>query len=296
MNADIRFTIDENGFVIDSINPTNSGKWRAAEDTSHADKDLRYRVLSARLWEMTGKLMINLRPSYKTSSGEEYEPTNALRLSLYLAVSQTIRTSHLNTFDPLISVRQKFDGHLKDQKNGLQDFTSIALFCDDVERLLRDLYGDIEDNALVGLKRTVALLVEEFTQYACTDIWKEHQCAVVADEGLWGIGVPEGYAINGSMWRRGMQAYRDLGEGVREVRANRNAFGPYTIQSADWLAEEWPRLTDVAEKDLNDPKGEIGSIEVSVDYATMGLLVSSRSEEEWRNFLATIQPTLIQIA
>jgi hypothetical protein len=166
----------------------------------------------------------------------------------YLLVIRTISTSRLNTFDPLVSVQQKFDGRLKAQKEGLQDFTSIALFCDDVEPLLRDLYGDIEENALVGLKKTVALLVEEFAQYACTDIWKEHNCAVVADRGLWGIGLPEGYGINGSMWRRGMQAYRDLGARICEVCANRNAFGPYTIESADLLAEEWPRLTEVNEK------------------------------------------------
>jgi hypothetical protein len=242
MNTNIRFTIDENGFVIDSINPTNSGRWQPAQDNSDADKDLRDCILLNRLWPMTGKFIANLRPFYKN------QPTDNQRSSLYLIVIKTIRTSHLNTFDPLISVQQKFDGRLKDQKEGLQDFTSIALFCDDVERLLRDLYGDIEDNALVGLKKTVVSLVEEFTQYACIDIWKEHNCAVVADRGLWGIGLPEGYGINGGMWRRGMQAYRDLGARIREVRANRNAFGPYTIESADLLVEEWPRLTEVDEK------------------------------------------------
>jgi hypothetical protein len=246
MNANIRFTVPANGFVIDSINAANSGRWLPDEDKSYSEKDLRYFVLLNRLRKLIDKFMINLRPSYKD------QPIDTQKISLYLIIAKTIKTSYLNTFDPMLSVKRRFDGRLKDEKTGLQDFTSIALFLDDVECLLRDLYGDIEDNALVGLKRTIAVLVEEFTQYACTDIWKEHHCAVVADLGLWGIGLPEGYGINGSMWRRGMLAIRDLGARVREVRANRNALGPYTIQSADWLAEEWPRLTEVVEEEQND--------------------------------------------
>jgi hypothetical protein len=76
--------------VIDSINPINSGRWHAPEDTSYADRDLRGGVLSAKLGEITGNLMLNLRPSYKVSSGDEYEPT--LKSSLYLVVSQTVKT------------------------------------------------------------------------------------------------------------------------------------------------------------------------------------------------------------
>jgi hypothetical protein len=78
MNTNIRFDIDENGFVIDSINLNNSGKWQAPEDTSYAETDLRDCVLLNRLWAMTGKFMVNLRPFYKD------QPTDNQRGSLYL--------------------------------------------------------------------------------------------------------------------------------------------------------------------------------------------------------------------
>ena len=248
MDANIRFTVDENRFVTDSINPTNSGKWRAAEDI-FSDKDLRDCILTGRLLEMTSMFTINRRP-------DTDKPTINHSTMLHLILLQAMRTSHLNTFDPLISVQQKFHGRLKSEKRGLGDHTSIALFCEDVERLLRDLYGDIEHNALVGLKSTVFQLVYVFTHYACGDIWKEYECAVDADQGLWGVGLPDGYSINGSMLRRGMHGFADLGARVREVRSNRNFFGPYTVASADLLAERWLRLTEVDEGTADEQDDE----------------------------------------
>jgi len=71
----------------------------------------------------------------------------------------------LNTLNPAESIRNRFDGKLKRQKDSLQEFTSLSLFRDDVERLLRDLYGDIESEALDHILLAVFCIVQEFTHY-----------------------------------------------------------------------------------------------------------------------------------
>jgi hypothetical protein len=70
------------------------------------------------------------------------------------------------------------------------------------------------------------------------DLAKEHRDAEDFDWIL-GIGVPEGYGINGSDWRRGMKAKVDLFGRVREVNANPSAFSEYTREFAKLFAERW---------------------------------------------------------
>src|SRR5215472_9316789 len=109
------------------------------------NKHLRERILDMHLSKMIDKLINNSRPVQKP-----FAPRNVsftvwkASFEIWLAMHDTIKASHLNTFDPALSVQHKFDGKLKRQKKHTQDFTSLALFRDDVECLLRDLYGDFE--------------------------------------------------------------------------------------------------------------------------------------------------------
>ena len=137
-----------------------------------------------------------------------------------------------------MSIQHKFDGKLRRQKKHTQDFTSLSLFRDEVECLLRDLYGDVESEALDSIVRAVFRIVEAFTKYVRPDLWKEHQDAENLDY-MFGIGVPEGYGINGSDWRRGMVAKHDLMLRVCEVRENPSAFSAYTGEFAAWFSEMW---------------------------------------------------------
>jgi hypothetical protein len=155
-----------------------------------------------------------------------------------LTLLETIRASHLNTFDPVLSIQHKFDGKLRCQKKHTQHFTSLALFRDDVECLLRDLYGDVESDAVDSVLRAVFRIVEQFAKFVRPDLWKEHSDAEDLDYML-GIGVPDGYGINGSDWRRGMAAKADLIHRVRDVNANGSTFSEYTIEFAKLFAERW---------------------------------------------------------
>ena len=109
MSGNCRFALDEKRYVIDAVNVANSGKGYCHEDAPEDDKYLRKRVLMIRLSEMIEKLIVNLRPMQKLPSGEEYKPKNEESFAIWWATLDTISASHLNTFDPLISVQRKFD-------------------------------------------------------------------------------------------------------------------------------------------------------------------------------------------
>jgi hypothetical protein len=238
MSSNCRFALDEKRYVIDAVNVVNSGKGYCHEGAPEDDKHLRERVLMVRLNEMLKKLIINLRPMKKLPSGEEYKPRNEESFAIWLTLLETIGASHLNTFDPVLSIQHKFDGKLRCKKKHTQHFTSLALFRDDVECLLRDLYGDVESDAVDSVLRAVFRIVEQFAKFVRPDLWKEHSDAEALDYML-GIGVPDGCGINGSDWRRGMAAKADLIHRVRDVNANASTFSEYTIEFAKLFAERW---------------------------------------------------------
>jgi hypothetical protein len=159
MITNCRFALDEKRYIIDLLNPANSGKGYCHEGRPEDDSYLRERVLMVRLGEMLDKLIINLRPMQKLPSGEEYKPHNEESFAIWWAILDLIKASHLNTFDPALAIQHKFDGKLRCQSKHTQDFTSVALFRDDAECLLRDLYGDVESEALDSILQAVFRLL-----------------------------------------------------------------------------------------------------------------------------------------
>jgi hypothetical protein len=214
MSVNCRFTLDEKRKVIDAVNVANSGKAYCHKDDPEDDKHLRERVLMNRLSGMIDKLW--------SPSGEVHEFFNQK-----LALFYTIRASHLNTFDPALSIEHRFGGRLKRQNMPTQDFTSLALFRDDVECLLRDLYGDVESEALHSIVEAVFLIAGK-----CPDLCNEHGDAVSLDLML-GIGMPDGCCISGSEHARGMVAKLDLIVRACRVKANPSGFSPYTVEFAE---------------------------------------------------------------
>jgi hypothetical protein len=245
-----RFALDEGRHVIDAVNVANSGQAYCPKGDPEDDRHLRERVLMICLSKMIDKLIINLRPMRTLPSGEEYKPHNEESSAIWSAMLYTIRASHLNTFDPALSVQHKFDGKLKRQKKAHRDLTSLSLFRDDIECLLRDLYGDLGSEALDSVVWAVLRIVTEFTRYVRPDLWKEHADAEDLD-WMFGIGMPEGYAIGGSDYRRGMAAKFSLIQRVREVNAKPSTVSEYTIEFAKLFAQWWDCSKD-CNKDFLD--------------------------------------------
>jgi hypothetical protein len=143
--------------------------------------------------------------------------------------------------DPALSVQHKFGGKLKREKIGMRDFTSLSLFVDDVECLLRDIYGESDNEAIDRVRNAVFVIVEQFTKYLRKDLWREHHDAQNIDY-VCGIGLPEGYGLLGSDHWRARKSANDLALRARTVRVNPTSFSKYTVEFVKALDEDWPRL------------------------------------------------------
>ena len=234
MSSNQRFVLDQQGYIVDTLHPTNSVKhYYHVVDEPADERNLRLSVLMMRLRDILDKLIINPTMQKHPRGGVDQS-----RGTIELAILRVIRASHLDTFDPVLSLQHKSDDKIRHQKEGAKDFTSLSLFRDDVERLLRDLYGDTESNALDRVLSAVFCVVFELTRYVHADLWKEQIDAEDFDY-MFGVGVPEGYCVSGSEWRRGMKAKSDLILRACEVNANPLAFGEYTVEFANWFAQNW---------------------------------------------------------
>jgi hypothetical protein len=198
-------------------------------DAPQSENELRERVLHQRLSELVDALIT--RPP---SIAKQDEQLRLQRHSLFRMVCWTITASCLRKFDIGLSVDHRFNGQLRADKSGMQHHTSIARFVDDLERMLRDLYGESDEEALQNVRAACLAIVEEFTRHTDTGLCQEHEHALDFDYNR-GIGVPEGLGLSGSDWRRGLRAEGRLAVRAFTVRANPGAFSKYTVEFVDWL-------------------------------------------------------------
>jgi hypothetical protein len=178
-------------------------------------------------------------------NGEEYQPRCEESYCLWWVLFEVIRASHLNTLPVELSIKHGFGAELKREEIGWRASTSLSLFVDDVERLLRDLYRESDDKAINGVRRAVFGILRVLTPHLRNDLWQEHNDAENVDY-VNGIGVPDGYGIGGSDHRKANRAARDLALRARAVRANPTAFSKYTVRFVEAL-EGNPRLLAAAD-------------------------------------------------
>ena len=251
MSTNCRFVLDEDRSVIDTLNPMGPEGICGYGDPED-EKSLRECVLWQRLRDPIRKLIVNRGPKHKFRSGEEGQlPNIDETYDIWWGIFNVIRASHLNTFDPEMSIQYRSGGKLNRQKIGTQHFTSLALFCDDVELLLRDLYGDVDSETLDRVLRAALIIVNGITRHVRKDLSIEHHEAVAFDRAC-GIGIPDGQSVNGSMWRHGMLAKSDLISRVCEVRPNPSAFSEYTVEFAKQFEQRWVCSLDTASEARGD--------------------------------------------
>jgi hypothetical protein len=254
MTTNQRFYLNEDRDIIDRLNPT--AKYRVLycwEGAPEDDMHLREQVLWRRLYDLVVDLIFNRDPrkeppiddfvAMTTKESEEWERNYKARDSISETLFDAIIASHLNTLDVALSIRHRFGGELKREKLGCQDSTSLSLFVDDVECLLRDLYGELDNEAIDRMRRAVLRIVEEFTSYSRKDLWGEYRHAVAIDY-IDGIGLAKGDGILSSDVRRMFRAYHDLEVRARAVRVNPAAFSKYTVGFVNELFAVWRCLAE----------------------------------------------------
>jgi hypothetical protein len=145
----------------------------------------------------------------------------------------------LNTVAPSRGIQFRFDGTLWRDKPHLEDTTSLSLFCDDVERLLRDLYGDVDDDKLEDVLRAVRVIVRELTHFVRKELWQED---IDADDFDYysGNNRPKGLNISSSDRRRALKALEDLRTRARDVSTSPAGHSKYTIKFAE-LFKKWDK-------------------------------------------------------
>jgi hypothetical protein len=267
-----RFAFDESYNIIDKLNPTAKYSYcRFEEDPADNQRRLREVVLWRRLDDLVDDLILNLEPERMNYHGSEHDPRrDAQRLGY--ALYELICASALNTLDPSIAIQNRFNGNLRRQKKYLQEVTSLWLFRDDVERLLRDLYGDIQSDALDRALVAVFAVVREFTYHVRRDVFREHQNTQDWDYIL-GAGVPPGNGIGSGDFRTASAALGELLVRVHEVRKNPAAFSKYTVEFATRRVEDFIKL------DAEGTRTENSEIITNLLLATQAVSVSVEIEE-----------------
>jgi len=213
-----RFLLDSDGSVVDTCKSNfRSHRVRYCEPCDTTESSLRETVLFDRLMELVDKLL------------GPFQDKNLKNRSLTRIIYHTITQSRLNTRDVSASLEHKFNGTLHSDRDRWQYVTSIALFINDIEYLLRDLYGDFDDDDAIGsIRKVLLVVVPEFLRFARNDLWLEHESAVDIDDYF----EPSELMDLGICWKdlvRGAdKAFAYMVDRVRDSRANPNAFCEYT--------------------------------------------------------------------
>ena len=238
MSTNMRFVLDTDGNIIDKLNRALTPKINRFHGEPEDDIHLREAFLYERLSDMVDDLVIHTLPEKVTPSGEKYHPINEEAHAVSWAIYKAIQASHLKARNPSVSGENCFAEKLKSQNEGWKAITSIGLFCDDVERLLQEIYDDIERTALQDIVEAVSIIVEAFTRYMRKDLWQEHQYAKDSDCYLGLIGWPVECGISGSQLRYGYAAHSNLQKRAQEVLEKPSAFSKYSVQFAKTFNEE----------------------------------------------------------
>lgn len=165
-----------------------------------------------RLNKLVDDLIINLQPDKSSFMGEKSEPFNEDARQLSWAIWSAMRASRLYTLNPAMSVQNRFTGKLKRQKDDIYyEATSLGLFRDDIECLLRDLYGDAENTELEDVLNSISNIILVFTRYVRKDLWQEKEYARAWD--CYASGDDSYHAA-------ASEAYTEFEVSVREVLEN----------------------------------------------------------------------------
>jgi hypothetical protein len=227
MNTKRRFVLSKDHQIIDTLNATRPPLY-LPEDAPDDEKYLRERVFIGRLPALVNKLIFRSDPDRSDCWSREFVSKEAYEI--FHALIPVIRASHLNALDPGISTQHERSDELSRLKQCAIPFTSLSLFADDVELLLRDLYGVGDIEALERVRSAVLQVVFALTKHVRRDLWQEHEDAIDFDFYRCPLC---------SDVKREIEAQANLMARVLEINANPTAFGEYTVASAKHFSERW---------------------------------------------------------
>lgn len=236
-NKNRRFILDNQGNAVDRLHPEYSAETpyhmnpfscKPYGDESRLRSGLFVRRLEGLIPELT------------KGNGRKRQK-RAFCTDLPYLLCSIIQPSQLSQRDVRISLRKTFNGKLRHKKTELQELTSISLFIDDVERLLRDLYGDVDSDRFKELLAALKLTTLTLSSHYLPDLEAEHNTALMVDRGA-GRCINPGDGVSRHMLATGVYAAEELILRVRAILTYPSAYGRYTVAFAKTLNEYWPAV------------------------------------------------------
>jgi len=161
-----------------------------------------------------------------------WEPLNIL-VAVLDAVGAT-RLTERKQADAAVVSNEKFDGVFKWEPLRLREYTSLALFADDVERVLCDLYGGSNAPAAHRVRNAVFHIMALYTESSLKELWDEHRDADCLDAGYY-----EQDEVNSLKF---LESEDELLYRRDKVRGNPAAFSKYTVQFVQAMEEKCPKV------------------------------------------------------
>jgi hypothetical protein len=236
-----RFYVDDKRWVIDRANRANSRLYRIHISEAGDEEHLRESVLLVRLEGLLGKLHGPSAPKRNKRGRKRRRFEKALWVLRGVLIA--VGASHMSQQSAARSPHHRFNDQLRRENGHFGGITSLALFFDDIELLLRDLYGDFDQSAASAVRYALhTVLCWCLRRSLPKDIWKEHWDARTIDHGWYGVGLDPGDGIStNSVWQAD-EAANDLARRIRAFRANPKAYSKYTHQFVHILDERWPKF------------------------------------------------------
>jgi hypothetical protein len=194
-----RFYLDGQGYVIDSLSPNGTGieKWEEPKWVQITENGLRDAVLMHRL---RAHAKVLFKPS-SLAENEEFESKEAKSIA--------------NIYP--------FNGTLKTEKREIHECTSLTLFVDDVERVVRDLFGEFDGEGIKRVMRAVFNVTWEFLRHICPELMMEEYYA------------KQYYDLDEAELNDGAESY--LAIRALYVRTSPSQYSKYTIEFIRHLDE-----------------------------------------------------------
>jgi hypothetical protein len=236
-----RFYVDNKRWVINRANWANSRLYRIwAGEVAWDEEHLRESVLLVRLERLLGQRHGPSAPKRDKRGRRRRRLEKAL---LFLRdVLIAVGASHMSEQSAARLHHHKFNDQLRRENEHFGEFTSPALFLDDIELLMRDLYGDFEQSAARAVRHALYTVLRGCLRSLPKDIWNEQGNAKMIDHGWYGVGLAPGDGISTHALWQGDEAANDLARRVRAFRANPKAYSKYTHQFVHILDERWPKF------------------------------------------------------
>jgi hypothetical protein len=231
----LRFRLSKNRYVIDNLNPKNSFRVYIPSGCEESQECLRINVLLFHVQRLL-KDLLRLKQASKPNQLWRVLPSAVVTMgSVLVAIGEvSFPTRVLSRRQREIPIRKRLE------EGGIQAFTSLSLFANDLQAIIADLYDNPSCVTLGSVHNAVLETLRACLSEPLRDLWREYDWATSIDHSWYGIGPIPGYGISTEEYERAVEGIEEIALRANAVRAKPEKVSPYTIQFVGYLDKYWP--------------------------------------------------------